>query len=330
MKVSVAVCTYNGERFLREQLDSIASQTQIPDEIVLQDDRSTDGTLEVAESFAASAPCKVTVVQNDTNVGSTINFATAIARCEGDLIFLADQDDVWQPHKVETIVQWFCRYPEAALVASDAELVSEDLRPLGFRLWQTIGLSPEARAVLHADRGLRMLLKKNYITGATMAFRGQYKDLILPIPKEWVHDAWISLLLRAVSSLEFCDLPLIQYRQHHGQQIGAQPQTLWRQAQAGLKQDLAFFQRTLQMFQQALDRLQDVAGSQAEAWIFEELEQKIQHAERRYEMRRRGVPTTLVLSELFNGRYGRYSPGWKAFLMDFYVMMSMVKGSVRR
>jgi len=328
MKVSVAVCTYNGERFLREQLDSIACQTLIPDEIVVQDDRSTDGTLEIANRFASVAPCQVTVIKNEINLGSTSNFGTAIERCQGDLIFLADQDDVWHPQKVETLVETFQQNPEAALVASDAEVVSEDLSPLGYRLWQAVGFTPKVRAEFNADRGLRLLLKKYYITGATLAFRSQYKDLILPIPTQWVHDAWISILLRAVSSVVLCDAPLIKYRQHHNQQIGASPQTLWSQARAGLQQDEAFFQKTLQMFQQARDRLQDLEASESQRWILDELEQKIEHAERRYEMRRRGRPTALVLSELLNGRYSRYSPGWKAFLMDLYVTMSMGKGTV--
>src|SRR5947208_14214106 len=98
--ISVAMCTYNGERFLKEQLESLAAQTRQPDELVVCDDRSTDSTPHIVEAFARAAPFPVRLEVNDRCLGSTKNFEHAILRCTGALIALSDQDDVWHPEKL--------------------------------------------------------------------------------------------------------------------------------------------------------------------------------------------------------------------------------------
>src|SRR3954470_17842517 len=94
---SVAMCTYNGARFLGEQLASVAAQTRPPDELVVCDDRSTDETASLVRDFAAAAPFRVRLHVNERNLGSTRNFERAVSLCEGDLIALSDQDDEWLP-----------------------------------------------------------------------------------------------------------------------------------------------------------------------------------------------------------------------------------------
>src|SRR5882762_9087557 len=100
MKISIAMCTYNGARYLREQLDSIAAQTRPPSELIVCDDNSLDETREIVAGFAASAPFPVRLGVNEQNLGSIRNFERAIKLCEGDLIALSDQDDVWLPEKL--------------------------------------------------------------------------------------------------------------------------------------------------------------------------------------------------------------------------------------
>src|ERR687894_3003245 len=100
-RFSVAMCTYNGARFVAEQLASVAAQTRPPDELVVCDDGSTDETCRLVEEFAARAPFPVRLFVNERNLGSTRNFGRAVALCEGDLVALSDQDDVWHPEKLE-------------------------------------------------------------------------------------------------------------------------------------------------------------------------------------------------------------------------------------
>src|ERR1043166_3411462 len=103
MKLSIALCTYNGAAFLREQLESIAAQTRTPDELVISDDQSTDGTLRLIEEFAETAGFPVRVSVNESNLGTAKNFEKAISLCRGDVIMLSDQDDVWHSDRLESV-----------------------------------------------------------------------------------------------------------------------------------------------------------------------------------------------------------------------------------
>src|SRR5919199_6162917 len=120
-RVSVAMCTYNGERYLQEQLDSIAAQTCLPDELVVCDDRSSDRTLEIIQIFKSKVSFPVHLHINPENLGTIKNFEKAISLCTGDIIVLSDQDDVWKPHKVETILQAFAKNTKAGYVFSNAD-----------------------------------------------------------------------------------------------------------------------------------------------------------------------------------------------------------------
>ena len=103
MKISIALCTYNGEKFLREQLDSFSVQTRLPDEVVVGDDCSTDRTVEILEEWAKTAPFRVEIVRNPQNLGYEKNFEQTMLRCTGDVIFPSDQDDVWLPEKLSRL-----------------------------------------------------------------------------------------------------------------------------------------------------------------------------------------------------------------------------------
>lgn len=217
------MCTYNGSRYLSAQLESIGTQTRLPDELVICDDVSTDDTGRIIEQFAASAPFPVRLEVNTRNLGSTKNFEKAIGLCAGRLIALSDQDDVWLPDKLKSIENEFSRAPNVGLVFSDAEVVDENLRPLGIRLWTSIGFDEKLQRELRSARGLNVLLPGWTVTGATMAFRSQFRAIALPIPDDipMIHDGWIAAVVAAVANVVFIEQPLIKYRQHRRQQIGA-------------------------------------------------------------------------------------------------------------
>ena len=133
MKISVAMCTYNGARFVGEQLESIAAQTRPPDELVVCDDCSEDTTSQIVRDFATATPFPVQLVVNESIHGSTRNFEKAISLCSGDVIALSDQDDVWRNHKLATIERCFSEDARIGLVFSDAEVVDERLNTLAPR-----------------------------------------------------------------------------------------------------------------------------------------------------------------------------------------------------
>ena len=226
--ISVAVCTHNGAAFVAEQLESIAAQTRLPDEIVVCDDRSHDDTVTIVEQFAAIAPVPLRLVINSAKLGVVKNFEQAIASCGGDLIALCDQDDIWLPEKLARLEAEFDRAPEVGLVFSDAELVDENGRRLKRRLWEQIGFERAERERLRKGRGLADLLAGATVTGATMAFRSIFKNLILPIPDDLsiIHDAWIALLIASVTEVWPMEEPLVLYREHTEQQVGPRPRKI--------------------------------------------------------------------------------------------------------
>jgi glycosyltransferase involved in cell wall biosynthesis len=221
MKISIAMCTYNGSSYLHEQLESIAKQTLPPDELIVCDDHSNPKTKEILHDFAARAPFPVRLFFNKINLGTVKNFEQAIELCTGDVIALSDQDDVWYPHKLSRLASVLLKKPEVGLVFSDAEVVGENLRPMGYNLWERT-FPIRDQVLFSAGKAFNVLLRYNVVTGATMAFRSQYKDLVLPIPETiWrIHDGWIALMIAAVAEVEFIPESLILYRQHSTQQVG--------------------------------------------------------------------------------------------------------------
>jgi hypothetical protein len=215
------MCTYNGAAYLAEQLDSLSAQTRLPDELVVCDDSSTDKrTREMVTVFARHAPFPVRLFVNKQNLGSRQSFPQAIRRCRGEIIFLCDQDDVWREDKLAVIERAFLSSPQTGLLFSDAEIVDENLVKLG-RLWTSFG--EDGRTEVEKQNVFNALLRANLVTGATLAFRSNFRHLVLPIPSDIIlqHDGWIALIIAAVSPVIFISEPLIKYRQHPGQQIGA-------------------------------------------------------------------------------------------------------------
>ena len=218
--LSIALATYNGEHYIREQLDSIVRQTRLPDELVISDDASADSTLDIIKDFERSAPFPVKLQVNQKRLGSTLNFESAIRTCSGDIIFLCDQDDIWYPDKIARIEESFVNNPEAGAVFTDADIVNQDLQSYGPKLWKKGRFSSREQELVNEGDAFTVLLKHFVVTGATMAFRSSFKKIIFPIPEEWVHDAWIAFLISASSSLVAIQTPLIAYRQHDSNQIG--------------------------------------------------------------------------------------------------------------
>jgi len=135
MRISVAMCTYNASRFLREQLDSIAFQTRPIEELVICDDGSQDNTAEIIRNFSLNTSLHVRFIQNGQNLGTARNFEKSISMCKGELIALCDQDDVWFPEKLEKLAGILEGDHTLGGAFSDAELIDEQSQPLGRRLW---------------------------------------------------------------------------------------------------------------------------------------------------------------------------------------------------
>jgi glycosyltransferase involved in cell wall biosynthesis len=218
-RISVALCTFNGEQFLPKQLASIEKQTRLPDEVVICDDRSSDGTVGILLDFAASAPFPVKVQVNEENLGVARNFEKAILACTGDLIALSDQDDIWHQTRLERSEQVLLAHPEVELVFSDADIIDNEDQPTGARLWQSFQFAEkEMQSLLLGE--YEICVKRRFVTGATAMFRASLRNYCLPIGPGWLHDEWITAIAAVLGDLRAIDESLISYRKHASQQLG--------------------------------------------------------------------------------------------------------------
>ena len=246
VKVSVVMCTYNGEKYLREQLQSILDQTRPPDEIIISDDGSTDSSLQIVAEFASSNGVAQTPVwrveTRTTPLGVSENFASALKKVRGEFIALADQDDVWQPDRLEKALAQF--HDGVLLVHSGATLIDASGRPTG-TLMSALRLTGSETRNLLSGRALHALLRRNVVTGATTMIRSSLLEQALPIPEGWVHDEWLALIAAAQGGVVFQEDPLIRYRQHGNNEIGAS-KTDYDEATRRLREERSeFFARKL-------------------------------------------------------------------------------------
>ena len=229
--VSVAIATYNGEKFFFEQLESIRHQTLLPQEIVISDDNSSDTTLAIIdqalpEKWRKDNGVALKVLRNAEALGPGKNFEQAILSCTRDFIACADQDDLWVPHKLEVLLEAFSKHPEALLVHSDAELVDSTGTPIGMTLSEGLSFSEKELFLLDSGHSLPAIIKRNLVTGATMMVKRELVEISLPLPRDELHDGRLALVASLLDAIVFVPEKLIYYRQHDGNQIGGKPMGL--------------------------------------------------------------------------------------------------------
>ncbi|MFF2273355.1 glycosyltransferase family 2 protein [Agromyces sp. NPDC058136] len=225
--VSVALGTHNGAAYLRRQLESILAQSHQVAQIVLSDDASTDGTVEIAEQLiserrATGGAPELVVLRNTNALGVTANFEQALSACTGDLIVLCDQDDVWHEDRVSSAVGQFRGRPGIELVHADARLVDADGAPLGQTLFETLHVSDLDLAAERDGRAFDVLLRRNVVTGATTMVARGLVERARPFPASWVHDEWLAMIAAIGGGVSVVERPIVDYRQHGANQIGAE------------------------------------------------------------------------------------------------------------
>lgn len=201
MKISIAMATYNGAKFLREQLDSFSAQTRLPDELVVCDDGSSDATPEILDAFAASAPFAVRVVRNEKNLGYRRNFEKAMSLCTGDIVFLSDQDDIWLPKKLQIVEAEFEKNPRVMSTINDMIITDAEMNDSG---------ATQLGNILRAGHTDRM-----FGPGCCSAIRKEMLKLLFPFPSDdYSHDAWVMETTRGLGVRKIIFEPLQLYRRH--------------------------------------------------------------------------------------------------------------------
>jgi glycosyltransferase involved in cell wall biosynthesis len=248
----VLLCTFNGSRFVVEQLESILAQSEPVDRISIYDDCSSDDTVAVIERFVGRIPprwqARITINVNGANVGYATNFAQSIERSTGDVLFLCDQDDVWEIDKVEKLMSILRSDESVEMALSDGSLISEDGALLRGNVLAAHGIGNAAKRRLR-ERAFADLVRRNFVNGAAVAIRRRAALEALPVPGDMPHDYWLALWCALRGEIALVSQPLYRYRQHGGNAIGIGTRHplhalagIWRHARKSRQRDLRIWQ----------------------------------------------------------------------------------------
>jgi len=221
--ISICVATYNGGKYLAEQLDSIFAQINTDWRLLIRDDGSTDNTLDIIERYATKYSGKIVLVADKHGrLGPCMNFAQLLDWANTEYIMFSDQDDVWLPNKIELTLNAMKQaeqaYPDQPLlVHTDLKVVDSDLNTICDSMWSYQRLFPEI------GENLVKIMAQNVVTGCAMMINKKAKTVSTPIPKEAVmHDWWIAVNIAKHGKIMSVSIPSILYRQHVGNERGAQ------------------------------------------------------------------------------------------------------------
>ena len=320
MKISVALCTYNGEKFISEQLNSILNQTVSVDEIVICDDNSKDGTVSVCEDILSKSGIDYKIVVNQPPLGVTKNFMKALKLTTGDYIFTCDQDDVWRENKVEI----FSREIEKSnrlLYFSNGMLVDADNCPLNKTLWEFLGINYDE--IKNSDSQLETILHRPIVTGAAMCVSRKLIDKVDSVPEDWLHDEWFSIIASKEKSIMPINEETFNYRQHGNNVVGASKKNF----KDGLKNWIGGFDSILEFRRykqkRSVDILNYVKNTEFEAMAQEHFD----YWNGLYELNSLSAIKQMARATKYfvSGKYSKYFIGARAYLRDMLAAILVKK-----
>ncbi|WP_318469412.1 glycosyltransferase family 2 protein [Photobacterium leiognathi] len=220
--VEILLSTYNGESYLREQLESLISQSYQNIVITIRDDASIDSTSDILREYVNSFPEKIRIIKSSANKGSTLSFFELLKESKCEYIMFCDQDDVWCVDKVRLSLNYLLDNKpidnEPFMVFTDLEVVDENCKTISKSLLKRMKVNP-SRLI----RSPIYMMAQNAVAGCTVLFNRSAADKLLEIgdfPKEIVHDHWIAVITKIYGDVAFLDIPTIKYRQHSFNQVG--------------------------------------------------------------------------------------------------------------
>lgn len=204
-RVSIALCTYNGEQYLAQQLDSLLTQTHEPYELIAADDASSDSSWDILQHYAPRFQ-RVHIIRNATNVGLGQNFQQVFSACTGDWIAPCDQDDIWEPDKLATLLQ--AAQAEHLLVYSDSALVDEQGRDMNAKVSDLLPMISGQKPLAFTFR--------NSVSGHSCIFRRNLLQHAIPFPNCIYYDWWLAFVASSLGSIGYVDRALVRFRRHPG------------------------------------------------------------------------------------------------------------------
>jgi glycosyltransferase involved in cell wall biosynthesis len=220
--IDILLATYNGEKYLNQQIDSIITQTYKDWQLLIRDDFSTDNTVNIIKNYTCKYPDKIRLIEdNKGHLGLAQNFGALLELALSEYIMFCDQDDIWLPNKIELTLNTMKAagqtWPNTPLlVHTDLKVVDEMLKPIAESFWKLHRISPES------DCQLKKIIYRNIVTGCTMMINKKAKEISMPFPPEArIHDWWIALNVVKYGKIIHIAMPTVLYRQHIANLIGA-------------------------------------------------------------------------------------------------------------
>lgn len=223
-EICILLSTYNGEKYIKELLNSVLNQSVNNYKTLVRDDGSIDHTQELLNEFKSNFPDVIfSIKDNKGNLGPRDSFFELLKHADGNYFLYCDQDDIWVKDKAQKLLSLLHK-EDCYVVFSDAKLTDERLNELGLNMFDVVNFTKIDRKLFYRNyHGTRLLLTRFIITGATMAMRKSKICDFFPIPESpfFIHDSWIATLAKCMGKVYFIDEALILYRQHNKQSIGA-------------------------------------------------------------------------------------------------------------
>jgi glycosyltransferase involved in cell wall biosynthesis len=317
--LSIGLATYNGEKYLAEQLDSFLCQTVQPDEVIICDDRSQDGTLMVIEEFIDKAPFRVEFQKNAENLGYAQNFSKVLSLCRGDFVFLSDQDDIWREDKIETMLILMQQSPEYQVGMHNARLVTADLVPLEVSKMDRIK---------RANGDL-----EDFVQGSCSVIRKQLLGVALPVPLfAPAHDNWIALITHFLESRLLTEKRLLKYRIHGqntstfhlNQPAGSKPRRVFGEKLRSPDSSSDFLKLQVDLIGEVHRRFQLIESdsrlffNKRKEAVLASVLQKKRTLENRIRIRSKGIISRLIntFNMLIKNEYHAFHNGFPSMLRD--------------
>jgi glycosyltransferase involved in cell wall biosynthesis len=322
-RISIAMATYQGARFLSEQLESFLAQTLLPNELCVSDDGSDDGTLDIVQKFAERAPFAVKVAANLAPAGAGSNFQNAAQQCTGDIILFSDQDDVWLAEHIERLVAPMQLDSRIVAVASNSMYVTQSLELTGVTLEQSERIPTGLRnaTMRLPPNQFELVLRHRISAGHGMAFRTWILPLLTPFSDHWIYDQWVFILAAAAGFVTYEPRPLTLHRQHGQQHVKNRKRTLRSWATVSAAVPLSRQHSEVEKWRDLLTRLQDRRQLVRDYDSAERsLEEKLNFVTHREQIRSAPLASRipLITSELIKGKYHRLGRGFITLARDLY------------
>jgi glycosyltransferase involved in cell wall biosynthesis len=324
--IEVVLCAYNGDKYIRQQVESILGQSLKPARLSIYDDGSADGTMQVVEEIARNNDSGVEMIlhRNARNLGYVRNFEQAIRNATLEFIALCDQDDVWERDKLEVLFAEFDDH--TGVVFSDALLVDHRAASLDHTLWQAIRLTRKRQASFrNPPEARRLLLQQSFVTGAALIMRRSLAARIPPFPAAAPHDYWIAIVASELSVLKPVDRVLYKYRQHPENAMGQGEWSIARRALKLLRMAEARYADELHTYEQIAQALEGRAELEPARERFRAKAEFLRERHDAVQSGVRGLPRLLHM--LVRREYRRFCRVAEAmFVLDAWMALS---GTVR-